>query len=496
MVFVPSDVIHIIVTIIRDTPRPKKKRSVFRNEERAKVAQYATVSRQWQAVVERVIWQRQLRIGYAGGWLAQLKTFTSGTPDRRARVGNIRRLPWEPEINWDHLREKAVADGADNAQMFSERHDLQCQASLRDLFELLYTWKDRQANVELSLRFSGHTYARGEDDVRNITQEQWESLDYYQLWKTGNAIHQVYLTAEDIQKLPRLPQVTSLILLDIDTTILRPLSFFHILGRLPHVRHISGGEGGSLQPRALRVLTDQRQEVADHILILPESAETFTFAITHNRELSLNPARDAANYLSPRGLDEFSISCRSLSLRLRELRLDNVRVSKSLFWPTIEEKVDPTYLAWPKLEVLKVLEVPPNTPDGEWILDNNHETDWEGELDDDSYDEWEYDLDYYARRGILKNDPVNQLYESIGLAVQRMPRLRSLKHSFRGAVGESGSHEWLRFKRDLSTGMVTLQVNTEWGLKLEEKVICAWGLKDEKAKEFREKWSVSLERWP
>jgi hypothetical protein len=259
MVFVPSDVIHIIVTIIRDTPRPKKKRSVFGNEERTKIAQYATVSRQWQAVVERVIWQRQLRIDYAGGWLAQLKAFTSGTSDRRARVGYIRRLLWEPEINWDHLREKAVADGADKAQKFSERHDRQCQASLRDLFELLHTWKDRQVNVELSLRFNGHTYARGEDDVRNITQEQWESLDYYQLWKTGNAIHQVYLTAEDIQKLPRLPQVTSLILLDIDTTVLRPLSFFHILSRLPHVRHISGGEGGSLQPRALRVLTDQRQ---------------------------------------------------------------------------------------------------------------------------------------------------------------------------------------------------------------------------------------------
>ncbi|KAJ5844776.1 hypothetical protein N7534_008445 [Penicillium rubens] len=452
---------------------------VFGNEERTKIAQYATVSRQWQAVVERVIWQRQLRIDYAGGWLAQLKAFTSGTSDRRARVGYIRRLLWEPEINWDHLREKAVADGADNAQKFSERYDRQCQASLRDLFELLHTWKDRQVNVELSLRFNGHTYARGRTTL-GISRKNNGSL-----WITTSCGKQVYLTAEDIQKLPRLPQVTSLVLLDIDTTVLRPLSFFHILSRLPHVRHISGGEGGSLQPRALRVLTDQRQEVADHLLSLPESAETFTFAITHHRELSLNPARDAANYLSPRGLDEFSISCRSLSLRLRELRLDKVRVSKSFFWPTLEEMVDPTCLTWPKLEVLEVLEVPPNTPD-----------DWEGELDDDSYDEWEYDIAYYARRGILKSDPVNQLYESIGLAAQRMPRLRSLKHSFRGAVGESGSHEWLRFKRDLSTGMVTLQVNTEWGLELEEKVICAWGLKDKKAKEFREKWSVSLERWP
>jgi hypothetical protein len=393
MVFVPSDVIYIIITIIRDTPPPKKKRIVCRNDERAKLAPYATVSRQWQAVVEHIIWQRQLRINRAGDWLARLKAFTSGTPDRRARVGYIRRLLWEPEINRDHLHDKAVADGVDNAKMFCERHDRQCQASLRNLFELLHTWKDRQANIELSLWFYDEIYARVGDDVMNITQEQWESLDHYQLWKTGNAIHQVYLTAEDIQKLPPLPQVTSLILHDINYTTLRPLSFFHILGRLPHVGQIFGGEGGSLQPEALRGLTDQRQgtvicvchvdiidivnhdlrrtEVADHLLILPESAETFTFAITGHRELSLNPARDAANYLSPRGLDEFSISCRSLSLRLRELRLENVRVSKALFWPTIEEKVDPTCLAWPKLEILEVLEVPPYTPDGMSLWGSN-----------------------------------------------------------------------------------------------------------------------------
>jgi hypothetical protein len=78
----------------------------------------------------------------------------------------------------------------------------------------------------------------------------------------------------------------------------------------------------------------------------------------------MNPARDAANYLSPRGLDECSISFRSLSQRLREIRLDEVRISKSFFWPTVEEKIDPTCLAWPKLEVLKVLEVPPYTSDG------------------------------------------------------------------------------------------------------------------------------------
>jgi hypothetical protein len=257
-------VIYIILTIIRDTPPPKKQTpkkqcSVFRNEERAKLAPYATVSRQWQAIVERIIWERQLHIDHAGGSLAQLKAFTSGTPDRRARVGHIRRLLRQPEVNRNEVRRKADEDGAYNAQIYSEQHNRQCQASLRDLFELLHSWKDLQTDIELSLWFSGSIYAWADDDIRNIKQEQWESLYHYQLWKTGNATHQVHLTAEDIQKLPTLPQVTSLIVLHAEDTILRPLSFFHILGRLPHVRHISGGEGGSLRPRALRALTDQRQ---------------------------------------------------------------------------------------------------------------------------------------------------------------------------------------------------------------------------------------------
>lgn len=98
--------------------------------------------------------------------------------------------------------------------------------------------------------------------------------------------------------------------------------------------------------------------------MVPESVETFTYSIPGQRELSMNPARNAANYLSPQGLDDFSIAFRTLSTRLRELYLEDVRISSALFWPVAEEKVDTKFLYWPNLEILKVLEAPPYTADG------------------------------------------------------------------------------------------------------------------------------------
>jgi hypothetical protein len=105
-------------------------------------------------------------------------------------------------------------------------------------------------------------------------------------------------------------------------------------------------------------------EVVDHLSLVPESVETFTYSISAQRELSLNPARNAASYLSSQGLDDFSIAFRNLSMRLRELHLEDVRISSALFWPVAEEKVDTKSLYWPNLEVLKILEAPPYTADG------------------------------------------------------------------------------------------------------------------------------------
>ncbi|THC93334.1 hypothetical protein EYZ11_007190 [Aspergillus tanneri] len=216
--------------------------------------------------------------------------------------------------------------------------------------------------------------------------------------------------------------------------------------------------------------------------------------VSAQREISLNPACYAANYLSLHGLDDFSIAFRTFSTRLRELHLEGVRISSALFWPVAEEEVNNVKsIYWPNLEVLTVLEAPPYTADGKWILDYNPNKDWEGDLDKDSFEPWHYDREYYALRGLIKSHDVDRLYESMGLAVRRMLRLRKLRFSFRGEIGERGSHEYLEFRRDLTTGKAALKISTEWEYRMAEKVLSTWGLKGEKAKEFRERWSVLLD---
>jgi hypothetical protein len=92
--------------------------------------------------------------------------------------------------------------------------------------------------------------------------------------------------------------------------------------------------------------------------------DTFKYKIDYKREMSHNPGHNAANYLNPQGFDELSIGLRTLSMRLRKLKLKYVRISSALFWPGESENVDTTGLCWPNLEELLIQEVPPFTADG------------------------------------------------------------------------------------------------------------------------------------
>lgn len=103
-------------------------------------------------------------------------------------------------------------------------------------------------------------------------------------------------------------------------------------------------------------------ETTKYISLVPQSVETFTYKIERYSEFALNPAVDAANYLSSTtGLDEFSIALRNLSMRLRELHLEYVRISSALFWPSTKEEdaSKQSKLYWPNLEVLEILSMPP-----------------------------------------------------------------------------------------------------------------------------------------
>ncbi|ODM15501.1 hypothetical protein SI65_09104 [Aspergillus cristatus] len=219
--------------------------------------------------------------------------------------------------------------------------------------------------MSLSLRLSDNDYL----DPEEIEQEM-ESLTIDQLWKMSQIPHVLHFIASDFQKMPTLPFVKSFQLHDMK----RP-QFDHQLSFVySTVFHMS----------SMSLLGSV--EVTDSLPLVPESVEIFTYSIATHRELSLNPARDAANYLSPNGLDEFSSTFRTFSMQLREVHLENARVSSAFFWPETEEDIDKMTLYWPNLEILKILEVPPYTPDGKWILDNDPTKYWEGDLEEDSFE--------------------------------------------------------------------------------------------------------------
>lgn len=267
MVSLPAEVIQLIVALIRDAPPPKKPRSPFGNRAKpAKLSQYAIVSRQWQAIVERMIWQ-QITINKEGS-LEQLKDFTSGDSYRRARAGYIRHILWWPEINRQDLHAKTQGDDDARVQLLPDWYLQQCQSSILDLFELLDAWKDHQTNMKLSLWLNYDDYLEVGDD-EEIEQEECESLNIDQLWRKGKVPNFLHLTADDIRNVPTLPYITCFRLHEVRYSNVRPSAFFRFLSRFPHVQHVSSGEGRLVPRGALQALADQRQGISlSHLSIL------------------------------------------------------------------------------------------------------------------------------------------------------------------------------------------------------------------------------------
>ncbi|KAI9926940.1 hypothetical protein MW887_003318 [Aspergillus wentii] len=409
--------------------------------------------------------------------LGKLQEFTTGRSDRRARVAYIRKLIWSPDIDWSDVGDRTEGDDTLKATVLPVSYNRQICSQLRILFDMLDGWKDRQSNLELSLSVSDEEYACETD--MDTTLEEMASFTTNDLWRRAWIPHFFQVTEDNVKDLPILPFVTSFTM-DDDRNTLSPSAFFHMLSRFPRVSHISAAESGDPPSAAILGLRERRQDVIKCLPLVPDTVNTFKYQVGYVRELAPTPAYSAANYLY-NGLDQFSIALRTLSMRLRELRLEYVRVSSSLFWPSQDEGTSQTAPCWPNLEVLEVLEVPPNTPDGNLPQS----------LLKTILTRWEYETYYFGPLGIINSHEVDKLYIAIAKAAHQMPRLRRLYHLFRG---EYESSEWLEFERD-DTGSARLSINSQFEYEIGEGVIAAWGL-GEMADEFKKRHHITMERWP
>ncbi|KAL3456431.1 hypothetical protein BJX64DRAFT_296675 [Aspergillus heterothallicus] len=503
MMHLPAEIIQLIVEFLRDFPAPKDDPN-----QKHYIAPYALISRQWQAVVERIIWH-QVTIKGTEFSLELLKQLTSGDAHRCARVGYMRHLVWlaADPVSWKRWLE--ARDGNPSRQ-YSDWYDEQFSDALQRLFKLLDGWRDQETSLELSLRISGHWVQRHEP-----SGEEWPTVTLEQVWRRGLEPYPPHLSDDALSHLPALPYITSFRVHDAWICSNRPSTFLGLLSRFPRVRYVCGGEGHGIPPQAHRALLDQRQELSDGLSLVPESVEMFEYKISNRRELSYSPEYAAANYLNSQGLDELSIAFRSFSTRLRKMKLEFVRISSALFWPSAGgEELDTACMNWPKLEELLILQVPPYAANGEWIIDNDPERFCEAEFDEDPEEGWCYESDGYGLRGLMRSEEADKMYAAIGHAAKRMPRLKRLEFSFRAEVEDHEPTETLQFETNHITGKSQLEIRTSRRYKMGERVITAWGLQGNPAVEaempiqrldqadlfvddFRGgHWNIEYPKWP
>ncbi|RHZ67978.1 uncharacterized protein CDV56_109650 [Aspergillus thermomutatus] len=485
----PTELLTIVLHHLYDENQaPNAVKDLPDGWESGSLATYTVVSRRWQAILEPMIWKQIVILKPDA--LERLEEYTSDKPHRIARIKWVRRILWEPYVNFalaERLREGMKDYPKALACVLPYQYPSLYRQAFAGIFRILGRWESEcdDSMVELFL-----TVEHLECPPKlSLSEWNWDVEDatVEELWRMDLIVHLVHLTTQDASAYPILRNVRSLSL-EPCMTNMRPSAFFQLLSRLPNVRHVSAGESVFILPFALRALRAERR--------LPLSVEEFEYEIAPEREMSWTPVQDAANYLSVRGLDKLSIAFRTLSMRLRVLRLNNVRVNSELFWASPEEdSVISDTLHWPVLEVIEITDTPPYTADGKWILDNDPDKKAFMEMED--FDSgWDYEEMGFNTRGLIRSDEVDKLYSAMGKAARRMPRLRYLEFRFRGETPTQEDWECLIFFQHSETGEAGLAICTEWKYNLGEEVIAAWGLEGEKAKEFRTYWTIQLDHWP
>ncbi|OJJ50369.1 hypothetical protein ASPZODRAFT_13453 [Penicilliopsis zonata CBS 506.65] len=433
------------------------------------LAPLTTISRRWQTATEALIW-KEIQVVYVD----KLDDLTSGDWFRRARRGYIRTIDWWACIDYSiplSLEEQDLCAEA-FTDALQDIYDQRWFEELSRMFQLLYSWegdRDQGLGIELALEGPGQVCYNGEGDgqlPRLSDPEDAASLNHRQGWRFNLLPYLARLGKGDLASLPTLSVVNSFSLHKSFSDRFWPASIMEMLAIFPNLRKATIDVGYVVISRAEEAVRERRQGIADTIHFLPPHLDTFELSIWN--DMSLSPMHNAVDYLSVSGRDELSISLRVLSMRLRNIRLRGVRISSDLFWPVQDDEP-----FWLNLEQFEVLDMPPYSADGLWLLYNDpfKTIDAPQTIDE----AWEYEDERgYGKRGIVNSAEVDKLYVAAAYAVQKMPCLKQLTLEFRGESSQDGACNTLSFVRNLNEGSASLVVRSQGGYKPGEATRLAW----------------------
>ncbi|KAL2809177.1 hypothetical protein BJX63DRAFT_424017 [Aspergillus granulosus] len=264
---------------------------------------------------------------------------------------------------------------------------------------------------------------------------------------------------------------------------------FQIAASCPTITELHLNLHEYVRPDHIEYIQDRRAAVAEGLQKLPTSLRLFDYA-GHYEE----PWKDtmpALNVLKT-GIDILATTLRGLTIVLRELRLDRVRLSTDFLWPLDGDSnpiANPSY-CWPNLESLIMTYIPPFTPEGKWLTfpdadeqrQINEVSDWEAEICNSERG--------YIRRQVLDTEQFHRLFISWGYAARHAPRITTMKYHLKD-----------RSKVDFSFTTHGEKANLHWksrsSYRPDHRVARAWGFGlDALVLDESRSVSVSLPRWP
>ncbi|OJJ37015.1 hypothetical protein ASPWEDRAFT_38648 [Aspergillus wentii DTO 134E9] len=471
------------------------------------VAPFTVVSKTWQVAFEPVIYNTLLvqskekvvtpRCNTGLLTWERFNEITSGAPYRVRRRAWVRRIVYCIGVPWGIMGgyNFAKLDGYTPDNYMRHENDEAFHYGMTNLFGVLGSWGRLEPG--LSLNISLRVEKRNVEEPLTVYEESADTVTTeYMTGETDSVIPQraSFLPGDEGPSLVEVPIIRKV---DFDRNkkfqivdhLISVDGVMTILKSCPFLENASIKMEHFLRPDHLEALKDRRNGIAKGLLELPSALEVL--------RLSCDPEEPWANNMDPPyvlfdGLDTLSTNIRRISMDLVEIHLNNVRISKELFWPTDESKTENIY--WPKLEVIDI-KTPPFQPNGSWVFlaDSDDDNMYFEHFDEETWAMNISDADAgNPRREILDLYTINALYLSASKAVRRMPRLRkflldisdfhaSMKLSV-AKIQESGKFkiEWVS-----CTG-------SQPGYRPDQEICLAWGF-DPGDLEFID--DLSLDKW-
>ncbi|KOS47800.1 hypothetical protein ACN38_g1277 [Penicillium nordicum] len=423
------------------------------------LAQYASMNRDWQPIVEERSWAK-LRV--KTGAPLNLEQFEKLTKDPR-RQSYIRDIELivelEPYDESARAHFETESENERNNQIFSDaiRSILQTVAKFRSSRGISLSVKaqspsDLVASPNRLRRIKAARAERTADILNRRFERNYLRLDTFESHVAPVGI----VHTLKIEALADRRQIEA-------TSCARLASKFPNLHTLKLVLNDTCKRDKDLRKR-------NRDEFAAHIHLLPPSIKTFNFHFNHE------PPRDhnfSPDDITDQGVDALSSQLHKFSQQLETLSIYGMTFGNELFWPLESNGNHPS---WPDLKTIDI-EYIPLTPSGKWLFVDRFDRDEDDQYestDSDPHDEFpEYvrtvleDRSGKPFREVSVPGLFNELYMAVGQAALYMPKLEDLRMET-----ESGRvHHRFRYSTE---GDICATWSDGLGFQTEESVLNLW----------------------